>query len=229
MARLVAFRLRLLLLLPLLLAVMTIEAAIDLDDALSEEYFFACSGGKTDTVRALLEQHGEDLANAKTRDGETCLHLASIDTTGQAVRITEALLAAGADPDVRTTFEQGQRMHPLSWNVYAGNHDIVELLLDAGAGINDDFDLYPPNAPLQTIVTALDIAERLSGVEDMADSVEKGEGRDGNSQQPKASDGGEDPRDRFKLTFDLLKARGGKKWEDIVKEREQEQEQEQDL
>ena len=104
-------------------------------------------------------------------------------------------------------------MHPLSWHVYAGNHDVVELLLDAGGSINDDFDLYPPGAPVQTIVTALDIAEKLSGVEDMADSVEREE--DGG--------GGEDPRDRFKLTYDLLKARGGKKWEDILKEREQEQ------
>lgn len=215
MAQLVPFRLRLLL--PLLFVavihVVISGAALELDDALSEEYFFACSGGKTDTVRALLDRHGKDLANATTKDGETCLHLASIDTTGQAVHITRALLAAGADPNVRTAYEQGQRMHPLSWHVYAGNHDVVELLLDAGGSINDDFDLYPPGAPVQTIVTALDIAEKLSGVEDMADSVERGEG----------GGGGEDPRDRFKLTYDLLKARGGKKWEDILKEREQEQ------
>ena len=214
MAQLVPFRLRLLLpLLPFLAVIIISGVALELDDALSEEYFFACSGGKTGTVRALLDRHGRDLANAKTRDGETCLHLASIDTTGQAVHVTRALLAAGADPNVRTAFEQGQRMHPLSWNVYAGNHDVVELLLDAGGSINNDFDLYPPGAPVQTIVTALDIAEKLSGVEDMADSVEREE--DGG--------GGADPRDRFKLTYDLLKARGGKKWEDILKEREREQ------
>ena len=188
-------------------------AAIDLDESLSNEYFFACSGGKTDTVRKLLDRHGKDLANARTKEGETCLHLCSIDTTGQAVHIARALLEAGADPNVRTTFEQGQRMTPLSWHTYAGNYDIVELLLDAGATINDDFDLYPPNAPVQTIVTAMDIAEKLSGVEDMAESVEK-------EETDKNSNGeGNDPRDRFKLTYDLLKSRGGKKWEDIDKER----------
>lgn len=184
-------------------------AAIDLDESLSNEYFFACSGGKTDTVRKLLDGHGKDLANAKTKEGETCLHLCSIDTTGQAVHIARALLEAGADPNVRTTFEQGQRMTPLSWHTYAGNYDIIELLLDAGANINTDFDLHPPNAPVQTIVTALDIAEKLSGVEDMADSVEKEE-KDKNSNGE-----GNDPRDRFKLTYDLLKTRGGKKWKDI--------------
>ena len=184
-------------------------AAIDLDESLSNEYFFACSGGKTDTVRKLLDGHGKDLANLKTKEGETCLHLCSIDTTGQAVHIARALLEAGADPNVRTTFEQGQRMTPLSWHTYAGNYDIIELLLDAGANINTDFDLHPPSAPVQTIVTALDIAEKLSGVEDMADSVEK-------EENDKNSNGeGTDPRDRFKLTYDLLKSRGGRKWEHI--------------
>ena len=195
-------------------------ASTELDESLSNEYFFACSGGKTDTVRKLLGRHGKDLANARTKEGETCLHLCSIDTTGQAVHIARALLEAGADPNVRTTFEQGQRMTPLSWHTYAGNYDIVELLLDAGATINDDFDLYPPNAPVQTIVTALDIAEKLSGVEDMAESVEK-------EETDKSSNGeGNDPRDRFKLTYDLLKSRGGKKWEDIDKGRAAAEEQE---
>lgn len=188
-------------------------AAIELDESLSNEFFFACSGGKTDTIRKLLDKHGKDLANLKTNEGETCLHLCSIDTTGQAVHIAKALLEAGADPNVRTTFEQGQRMTPLSWHTYAGNYDIVELLLDAEADINKDFDLHPPSAPVQTIVTALDIAEKLSGVEDMAESVEKEE-KDKNSNGE-----GNDPRDRFKLTYDLLKSRGGKNWEDIVKER----------
>ena len=184
-------------------------ADIELDESLSNEYFFACSGGKTDAIRKLLDKHGKDLANAKTKEGETCLHLCSIDTTGQAVHIARALLEAGADPNVRTTFEQGQRMTPLSWHTYAGNYDIIKLLLDAGANINTDFDLHPPSAPVQTIVTALDIAEKLSGVEDMADSVEKGE-KDKNSNGE-----GTDPRDRFKLTYDLLKSRGGRKWEHI--------------
>lgn len=192
-------------------------AAIELDGSLSNEYFFACSGGKTDTIRKLLDKHGKDLANLKTKEGETCLHLCSIDTTGQAVHIAKALLEAGADPNVRTTFEQGQRMTPLSWHTYAGNYDIVELLLDAGANINEDFDLHPPSAPVQTIVTALDIAEKLSGVEDMADSVEKEE-KDKNSNGE-----GNDPRDRFKLTYDLLKSRGGKKWEDIERAATEEQ------
>ena len=197
----------------LVAVVLISSSALELDESLLEVYFFACSGGRTDKIQTLLDEHGRDLASAKTKDGETCLHLCSIDTTGQAVHIARALLQAGADPNVRTTFEQGQRMHPLSWHVFAGNHDIVKLLLDAGANINDDFDLHPPSAPVQTIVTALDIAEKLSGVEDMADSVEKEE------NDKTSNGGGDDSRDRFKLTYDLLKSRGGKKWEDIVKER----------
>jgi ankyrin repeat protein len=42
-------------------------------------------------------------ANAHTADGETCLHLAAIPGSNA---VTKLLLEAGADPNVRTTFDK---------------------------------------------------------------------------------------------------------------------------
>ena len=45
-------------------------------------------------------------------------------------------------------------MHPLSWNVYGGHYDNIELLLQHGANVNADFDL---KAGDDTIITVLDV------------------------------------------------------------------------
>ena len=49
-------------------------------------------------------------------------------------------------------------MHPLSWNVYGGHADNVELLLKYGATVNADFDSMDKS---QGPVTAMDITLQL--------------------------------------------------------------------
>lgn len=55
-------------------------------------------------------------------------------------KVTKLLLESGADPNVRTTFDGGLRMHPLSWNVYGGHYENIKLLLEHGAEVNADVD-----------------------------------------------------------------------------------------
>ena len=57
---------------------------------------------------------------------------------------------------------QGLRMHPLSWNVYGGHTENVELLLKHGAKVNADFDSMND----QGSVTAMDIVLQLKTNED---------------------------------------------------------------
>mmetsp|Transcript_7777 Transcript_7777/g.22888 ORF Transcript_7777/g.22888 Transcript_7777/m.22888 type:complete len:178 (-) Transcript_7777:304-837(-) len=136
------------------------------------------------------------LAKAATKEGETGLHLVAI--SGKA-GIARALLDAGASPNVRTTFDGGLRMHPLSWNVYAGHHEIVDMLLNGGARVNDDFDLRPDS---DEKVTVLDIAERLSSA---AGSNDGGEGKAESDEKPTP----------FDITWELLLKRGAKPYKEL--------------
>ena len=92
--------------------------------------------------------------------GETCLHLAGIP--GSAT-ITAELIQRGADPNVRSTFYKGLRMHPLSWNVYGGHVEAVKVLLNNGADVNLDYDdpAYDGTkiTVLDTVQTMLDSRE----------------------------------------------------------------------
>lgn len=54
--------------------------------------------------------------------------------------VTKFLLDSGADPNIRSTYSEGLRMHPLSWNVYGGHLENIQLLLQYGADVNLDFD-----------------------------------------------------------------------------------------
>lgn len=93
-----------------------------------------------------------------TENGESCLHLAGIYGHSD---VTSLLLKKGADPNVRSNWEDGLRMHPLSWNVYGGHLENVRLLLENGADVNADFDSMDKKQP----VTITDIALQLANVE----------------------------------------------------------------
>jgi len=127
------------------------------------DFFNACSGGDVDQVAKSLEEHPTWI-NAFTENGETCLHLTGI--YGHSA-VTKLLLKKGADPNIRSTYEMGLRMHPLSWNVYGGHLDNIELLLEFGADINLDFDSMKGDG---VAVTSLDVLLELL-------KNEKGDGR----------------------------------------------------
>lgn len=122
-----------------------------------ESFFLLCSGGDAEKLQAILEAH-PDWVNARTENGETCLHLTGI--LGQTA-VTQLLLEKGADPNIRSTFEQGLRMHPLSWNVYGNHYDNCKLLLEYGADVNQDFDLLMGDQ--LRVVTVMDILQLLKG------------------------------------------------------------------
>ncbi len=117
------------------------------------DFFNGCSGGDSDLVAKSLEEN-PGWVNAHTENGETCLHLTAI--YGIA-KVTKILLEKGANPNIRSTYEKGLRMHPLSWNVYGGHLANIELLLDNGADVNLDFDSMIDNEP----VTSLDVLREL--------------------------------------------------------------------
>lgn len=126
------------------------------EELVDSDFFFACSGGKLDDIKSFLKEH-PGWVNARTDNGEACLHLTGIHGYSDA---TEYLLVVGgADPNVRSTYDQGLRMHPLSWNIYGGHVANVDLLLKHGADVNLDFDsMDGSKAP----VTALDVVLQLT-------------------------------------------------------------------
>mmetsp|Transcript_2658 Transcript_2658/g.5753 ORF Transcript_2658/g.5753 Transcript_2658/m.5753 type:complete len:220 (-) Transcript_2658:186-845(-) len=119
-----------------------------------QDFFHACSGGDVDLVAKSLTEHPHWMT-ARTAHGETCLHLTGI--YGKA-GVTALLLQRGADPNVRSTYEKGLRMHPLSWNVYGGHLENIELLLEHGADIDLDFDSMKEDG---VSVTSLDVLLEL--------------------------------------------------------------------
>lgn len=146
------------LLLSLLLLVSVVLGDTSSSDGENSEYFFACSGGEFETVKTLIEKD-PTLANRITSDGEHCLHLCALSGNADIVKL---LLDVGADPDIRSNWDQGLRMHPLAWNTFYGRYDIIELLLKAGADVNADFDLgtSDESGNVQK-ATVLDVVEQI--------------------------------------------------------------------
>ena len=118
------------------------------------DFFNACSSGDTNFITKALEEH-PNWVNAYTENGETCLHLTGIFGHSD---VTKTLLEKGAEPNIRSTYEKGLRMHPLSWNVYGGHVDNIKLLLEHGADVNLDFDSMKSD---NAIVTSLDVLLEL--------------------------------------------------------------------
>lgn len=122
-----------------------------------EDFFHLCSNVKEDDVdkfRNVIEMNPHWI-HSRTEAGETCLHLTGIYGN---TAITELLLQNGADPNIRTSFEKGLRMHPLSWNIYGGHIENIILLLEHDADINLDFDSMKGD---DAIVTSYDVLLEL--------------------------------------------------------------------
>ena len=99
----------------LLLLSAAVTASAAPEDPDNADYFFACSGESAGgasataasderaTVASLVEGD-PSLVHATTKDGEHCLHLCAISGNAGIVRL---LLEKGADPNVRSGWEQG--------------------------------------------------------------------------------------------------------------------------
>ena len=90
----------------------------------------AAAAGDAGTVRGLLSED-PTLASAYTNDGWTALHLAA------SAEIAAMLLDAGADIDARNRHKVfGPGNSPLSAAVYQNRRDVVRLLIERGANVN---------------------------------------------------------------------------------------------
>lgn len=144
------------------------------DVLVSPKFLDACTNGQVEEVQKLLEEH-PNWKNGRSPQGETCLHVASI--YGQPA-VTRLLLQAGANPNVRSKFESGLRMTPLSWNVYAGHVGNARVLLQEGqADVNMDFDKMGRADDPKVSVTCLDIITELVNSFNADDNVVEGEER----------------------------------------------------
>ena len=137
------------------LAVTPASASFTQEAHPDEDFFAMCAEGEDEMLREELKKN-PFWSNARTPDGESCLHLASL---GGSNKVTKLLMEYGADPNIRSTYEHGLRMTPLSFNVFYRHTDCIKTLLKNGAEINADFDTaYQRDRP----VTVLDIAYRLN-------------------------------------------------------------------
>jgi hypothetical protein len=154
-------------------------------DFLPFEFLDACTTGDIEAIQKMLKEH-PGWVNSRSKQGESCLHVAGI--MGQA-GVTAAILQAGGDPNIRTAFSEGLRMHPLSWNVYGGHLETATVLLEGGADVNLDVDdMYNPGQ----VVTVLDWIEHTLDV----DHIDK----------------------RFQQVKDLLLKFGAKRYKDLAKQ-----------
>lgn len=141
----------------------------------SPKFLDACTHGRVDEVQELLQEH-PNWTNGRSPQGETCLHVASI--YGQPAVTKLLLQQPGVNADIRSKFESGLRMTPLSWNVYAGHVENARVLLEQGhADPNLDFDkMGNADDPLEP-VTCLDITLQLLESFNVDDNVMAGEER----------------------------------------------------
>eukprot|EP00656_Telonema_subtile_P009422 TRINITY_DN14420_c0_g1_i2.p1 TRINITY_DN14420_c0_g1~~TRINITY_DN14420_c0_g1_i2.p1 ORF type:complete len:194 (+),score=55.54 TRINITY_DN14420_c0_g1_i2:117-698(+) len=103
---------------------------------LGADLMAAAGHGKHDEVQQLLEQDAS-IANYATVEGETPLHVSCISGKPDLVRL---LLAAGGAVDARAFGEHSLKMTPLSWCVFGGFKEAVEVLVTEGkADVNKVF------------------------------------------------------------------------------------------
>ncbi len=96
--------------------------------ASNADFFDAVRAGEADKVKGLL-QADPKLAEARTEDGSTALHLAALEGQAAVVRL---LLAGGAQVNARGLREET----PLHMAMYDGHREVAELLLSNQADVN---------------------------------------------------------------------------------------------
>jgi uncharacterized protein len=99
----------------------------------SLDIFEASALGRADRVRELLAAE-PSLAGARSPDGFTALHYPAFFGIGDAVDVSRALLAAGADVNARSANDFS--VLPIHSAVAGNHHDVVAALIDAGADVN---------------------------------------------------------------------------------------------
>jgi hypothetical protein len=195
-------------LLPLLLLLLLVSsnthnnAADAAADQQQDEYFdnflHACTNGEMDVIEIALTEDPH-YVHQKSKMGESCLHVAGIK--GQTA-VTQRLLLAGADPNVRSDYEHGLRMHPLSWNVYGGHVETARALLQGGADVNLDIDhMIRPTEK----VTVLDLVLAML----------QGYDEDGDEEKYKQQQEDSAIGKHFRMR-DLLLEFGAKRYKDLV-------------
>jgi len=96
-------------------------------------------------------------------------------------------------------------MTPLSWHTWAGNLEIIKLLLENGAAINDDFDHRAPTSDSVTKITVMDVI-----------SITLQSSRDALSSSPEDNKGDLDSATTvFQQTYDFLRSRGALTWNEL--------------
>jgi hypothetical protein len=116
------------------------------------------------------------------------LHLTAISSS---VPIAKAVIAAGCDLNARATCEECLRMTPLSWLTYGGKYQLIEILLLAGADINMTFDGFEEGQ----LFTVMDVAKRFADA--------------------RTDDADEAAQDPFLNTLNILRAHGGKIYDEV--------------
>ena len=96
----------------------------------AQELADAAMAGDAESVRRLLTED-RSLAGEYTDEGWTALHLAG------SAEIAALLLDAGADINARNLHKEfGPGNSPLSAAVYQDRHEVVKLLIERGADLN---------------------------------------------------------------------------------------------
>ncbi len=90
--------------------------------------FDAVRSGDAEKTKALL-QADPKLAEARTEDGSTALHLAALEGEAAAARV---LLGGGAQVNARGLRQET----PLHMAMYDGHREVAEVLLASGAEVN---------------------------------------------------------------------------------------------
>lgn len=180
----------------------------DVDTKDFEEFLMACSTGDINKVKEFVQKDTQYYVTAYSKNGgESCLHVAGI--LGQAT-VTRYILQHGGNPDQRSqNIQHGLRMTPLSWNVYGNHIENVQLLLQAGANVNLDFD-YTVDGTLQK-VTVFDLLLYIHSDIDLENSTETvDETNTNNENQEKLMN-----QKKARSMRDLLLQYGAKRYSDL--------------